>query len=205
MCFPGKIVPPFGDLRNGDRCIPHSRCSEHWSRWFESMESTRSHSTCLSILRSSTNFFEPDLAHSPDSNSSSVSRSHPLVSSNLNLSLSFFPAGIPHILIGRYGASEFPDSFLFGVNPSISPFTSNCLINRNRFLINLSSKRKRREWCPISLVKCSAFLTCLVWLLSLIQFGAYPIGSYSDVWFPFATYYVCTFYIYIYTLLLFSG
>ena len=40
-------------------------------------------------------------------------------------------------------------------------------------------------------------------LLSLIQFGAYPIGSYSDVWFPFATYYVCTFYIYIYAVAFF--
>ena len=66
------------------------------------MESTRSRSTFISAVWSSTNFFEPNLAHSPDSNFSSVSCSHPLVPSNLK---PFF-FGLLEFLTFQLGSKE---------------------------------------------------------------------------------------------------
>ena len=83
-----------------------------------------------------------------------------------------------------------------GVNLSISPFTFKCLINQTDMLINLSSKRKRREWWPISVVLVHVFGVFSFRLLSLIRFGVYAIGSYTLLLFP--TYHVFTYDLFIY-------
>ena len=98
-----------------------------------------------------------------------------------------------------------------GVNLSISPFTFRGLINRTDMLINLSSKRKRREWCPINVLTFSLCLVvfgfgCYLWFsLAFIRLVLIPDLcfrlrriTYLRLWFLFK-------YIYMFMLYAFSG